>query len=178
MVADDLNRFLHTPAAGDNIFRDKEPLARLDLKTTAQHESAVAILLGKDVTLAQMAGHFLADNDPADGGGYHGCRLMDIQLIREPTADLRGNGGILEQEGALKKLAAVEPASEDEMPVEQRTSLAEKIENFIHRIAFVAQDPEVRRRNRQRKNRPVRTIHGRKPTHTPTVPQPIGNARM
>ena len=67
MVADDLNGFLDSSATRDDILGDDETLAGLDLKSTAQDESARAVLFNEDVFFAQMARDFLADDDSADG---------------------------------------------------------------------------------------------------------------
>jgi hypothetical protein len=88
------------------------------LKTTAQHESSISILLNKDVPLAEMAGHFLTDDDPADCGGYHGFSIIRAELFREHSAHARRDWRVLEQEGALEKFATVQAAAKDKVAVE------------------------------------------------------------
>ena len=66
MVTDDLNGFLDSSATRDDILGDDETLAGLDLKSTAQDESAIAVLFNEDVFFAQMARDLLADDDSAD----------------------------------------------------------------------------------------------------------------
>ncbi len=137
VVADDLDGLLHTPAAGDDILGDDEALAGVDLKTPAQDESAVAVFFHKDVFFAQMAGDLLADDDTADGWGDDGCRFERFELFGEHSADLSGDGGILQQQGALKKLTTVKTATKDEVPVEECAGFAEEIEDFVHETGLI-----------------------------------------
>ena len=44
---------------------DDELLARLDLKSSAEDEAAIAILLHEDVFFTEVASHFLSDDDAA-----------------------------------------------------------------------------------------------------------------
>ena len=132
VVTDDLDGFLDAAATGDDILGDDEALAGSDLKTPAQDESAVAVFFHEDVFFAQMAGDFLADDDAADGRGDDGCRFEGFELFGEHSADLGGDGGILQQQGALEKLTTVKTAAKDEVPVEERAGFAEEIEDFVH----------------------------------------------
>ena len=132
VVADDLDCFLNTAATGDDILGDDEALAGGDLKTPAQDESAVAVFFHKDVFFAQMTGDLLADDDAADGRGDDGGGFEGFELLSEHAADLGGDGGILQQQGALEKLATVKTAAKDEVPVEERAGFAEEIEDFVH----------------------------------------------
>ena len=132
VVADDLDGFLNAAATGDDILGDDEALAGGDLKTPAQDESAVAVFFHKDVFFGQMAGDLLADDDTADGRGDDGCRLERFELLSEHAADLGGDGGILQQQGALEKLTTVKTAAKNEVPVEECAGFAEEIEDFVH----------------------------------------------
>ena len=51
----------------------------------------------------------------------------------ERRAEFFDDGHLLEREGALKKLAAVQSAAEDEMAFEQRAGVAENLQNFVLR---------------------------------------------
>jgi hypothetical protein len=126
MVAHDLDCLLHTTTPGHDILRHHETLAGLDLKATAQHETAIAILLDEDMAFAEMAGHFLTDNDPADCGGNDSFSIVGAELVREHSADARRYRCVLKQKGALEKLPAVKPAAKNEVTVEQGSSLFEK----------------------------------------------------
>jgi len=132
VILDDLDGFLNAAATGDDILGDEETLAGADLKTSTQDEAAVAVFFHKDVLFAQMAGDLLADDDAADGRGDDGCRLERFELLSEHAADLGGDGGILQQQGALEKLTTMKTAAKDEVPVEERAGFAEEIEDFVH----------------------------------------------
>lgn len=137
VVADDLDGLLNAAATGDDILSDHEALAGGDLKTSAQDESAVAVFFHKDVFFAQMAGDLLADDDAADGRGDDGGGFEGFELLGEHAADLGGDGGILQQEGALEKLTTVKTAAKDEVPVEERAGFAEEIEDFVHEMELI-----------------------------------------
>ena len=75
-----------------------------------------------------MPRHFLADHQAAHGGGHHGHRTQRFQLGGQRRAEQFHVGHMLEGEGALEKLAAVQPAAEDEVAFEQRAALPENRE--------------------------------------------------
>ena len=137
VVADDLDGFLNASATGDDILSDHEALAGGDLKTPAQDESAVAVFFHKDVFFAQMTGDLLADDDAADGRGDDGGGFEGFELFGKHAADLGGDGGILQQQGALEKLTTVKTAAKDEVPVEKRAGFAEEIEDFVHEMGLI-----------------------------------------
>lgn len=64
--ANDVDRLLDTSAAGDNVLRDDEALLRRDFESAAQNETAFLFFLGKDVTFAERAADFLADDNAAE----------------------------------------------------------------------------------------------------------------
>jgi hypothetical protein len=132
MVADDLNGFLDAATAGDDILGDNETLAGLDLKTPAEDESAGAVFFNEDVFFAQVAGNLLADDDSADSRRNNGRGLEGAELVGEQPADMRRHGGVLQKKRALEKLAAVQAAAQDEMPVEESAGFAEEVEDFVH----------------------------------------------
>jgi len=136
VVTDDLDGFLDAAASGDDILGDDETLAGGDLKTSAQDESTVAVFFHEDVFFAQMTGDLLADDDASDGRGDDGCRFEGFEFFGEHSADLGGDGGILQQQGALEKLTTVKTAAKDEVPVEERAGFAEEIEDFVHEMGL------------------------------------------
>ena len=137
VVSDDLDGFLNAAAACYHILGDDEALARADLKTSTQDESAVAVFFHKDVFFGQMAGDLLADDDTANGRGDNGRGFEGFELLGEHSADLCGDGGILQQQGALEKLTTVKTAAKDEVPVEERAGFAEEIEDFVHETGLI-----------------------------------------
>ena len=52
-------------------------------------------------------------------------------FVRQRLAELFDDGHLLEGERALKVLAAVEAAAQDEMAFEQRAGVAENLEDFV-----------------------------------------------
>jgi hypothetical protein len=60
--------------------------------------------------------------------------------------DFFDDGHLLEREGALKVLAAVQAAAENEMAFEQRAAVAEDLENFVlcHELSFKFQLPSFK----------------------------------
>ena len=136
-TADDVDGLLNASAPGDDILGDKEALAGMHLET-AHDESAVAVLLDEDVAGAEMAGDFLADDD-ATHGGRDNRREPAVRLgVKRPEfrgqfpADLRGHRGILQEQGALEELPAVEPGAEDEVAVQKGSGSFEEIEDVGH----------------------------------------------
>ena len=123
--ADDVDGFLHAAAASDDIFRHDELLARRDLKPAAQHQAA-RFFLNEDVSLAERAADLLTDDDSAESRGNHGVALKVAQLVSETPADFRRDGGMLKQDGALKKLATVEAGTQNKMAIKQGAGLAEE----------------------------------------------------
>lgn len=131
MVLDDLYRLLDASAASDHVFGDDESLAWSDGEA-AQDEAAIAVLFDEDVPLAEVAGDFLSDDDTPDCGRDDGGGVIGRKFIREPATNLRGDGGILQEQGALEKLPAVKAGTEHEMTLEECSGLSEKIEDLIH----------------------------------------------
>ena len=68
---------------------------------------------------------FLADDQPAQRGRDDGDGAERSNLVRQRAPDFFDDGHLLEGEGALKELAAVQAAAEDEMAFEQRAAVAE-----------------------------------------------------
>ena len=137
VVAYDLDGLLNASATGDDILGDEEALTGGDLKTSAQDESAVAVFFHEDVFFTQMAGDFLANDDASNGWGNNGRGLEGFELFGEHAADLGGDSGILQQQGALEKLTTMKTAAKDEVPVEERAGFAEEIEDFVHEMGLI-----------------------------------------
>lgn len=132
-VVHDVGRFKQTAPAGHHVFDDDETLARADDETAAKHESSVVVLLGKNVRLAQLSGHFLADEHATKGGRNHRVEFKVTHPRGEEAADPLGHRGVAEEQGALKKIPAVQPRAQDEMSVQQGSGLTEKVENLFLR---------------------------------------------
>jgi hypothetical protein len=114
---DDVDGFLDATTACDNVLRDDEPLVRLDSEAAPEYQPA-RVLLDENMPRAECPSHFLAHHDAAEGGGNDRVASEMTELIREPTADVRGNIGVLEEQRALKELPAVQAGSQNEMAIQ------------------------------------------------------------
>ena len=81
-----------------------------------------------------MAGHLLADDDPADGGRDDSRRRVGSELVGKPPADLRGDGGILQQQRALKELPAMQARAKNKVTVQKGSGPAKKIKDVVHML--------------------------------------------
>ena len=131
MLFHDVDRFHEASASGDHVFDDDELFAGFDFESAAHDESAVVVFLGEDVGFAELACDLLSDNDAAEGGGDDGVAVDGAELLGEGGADLLGDLGVAQQEGALEKFPAVQAGAEDKMAVEEGAGLAEEIEKFV-----------------------------------------------
>ena len=62
---------------------------------------------------AELARDFLADDEAAHCGRNDGDGPEGTEFVREHAAELLNDGHLLQREGALEKLAAVQAAAED-----------------------------------------------------------------
>jgi hypothetical protein len=131
---DDIDCFLDPAAAGDHVFGHDKPLVRPDLKPTSQDQPA-RFFFDKDMAFAQGASDFLADNDPAEGGGDDRVALDLAKLGREPPANVRRNVRILEENGALKKLAAMQARAQDKMSIQQSARSSKECEQILAHLS-------------------------------------------
>ncbi len=81
--------------------------------------------------LPKRAADLLSDDDSAQRRRNDGVALNGAQFFREPTANVSGDLCVLEKEGALEELPAVQTGAQNEMPVEQRAGFAEKREEIV-----------------------------------------------
>jgi len=139
---DDVDGFLNAAAARDDILRDNEALTWKHLKAT-HDKASVPIFLDEDVTGTEMTCHFLTDDNAAYGGGDNRwllavyLRMEGTELLSQLAADLSGYRGILQKQGTLEKVAAMESGTENEMAVEEGTGLFEESENVGHGIKVI-----------------------------------------
>jgi hypothetical protein len=127
---DDIDRFLHAPTASHDVFGHNEPFVRPNLETAPQDEAA-GFFLNEDVAFPKCAAHFLADDDSAEGGGDDGVALNAAQLIGQPSANVRGDAGVLQEQRALEELPAVQARPQNEMTVEKSAGLSEEGEQIV-----------------------------------------------
>jgi hypothetical protein len=88
-------------------------------------------LFGEDMGFSRLRAYFVANDDSTEGRGDHGSGVDPAQLIRESAADSGRNRRVLQQQGALEKLAAVQAAAQEEMTVEEGVRAAEKVEDLV-----------------------------------------------
>src|SRR3954452_8660248 len=140
-----IDRLLDPAAAGDNIFRHDEPLVRANLETAAQDQPA-RFFLHKNMPLSKGAADFLAHDNPAERRRNHGVAFKISQFIRETSADVRSGIRVLEEQGTLKKLAAMQTGAENEMTVQQctrATKYREQILTHSPRISLASRPPSL-----------------------------------
>ena len=78
-----------------------------------------------------MAGDLLADDEAAHGGGNDGGRAEVADFGGEFSAELFDDRHLLQSNGALKELAAVESAAENEVALKKRAGVAEDLEDVF-----------------------------------------------
>jgi hypothetical protein len=115
----DFDRLLDTTSPGYDVLGDDELLVRRNGETASKNEP-VTPFFGKNVTLAERASHFLADNDSTESGGDHAIASNVAEPICQQSANTRRKIRMLQQQRALKELPAVQSGAEHEMAIEQR----------------------------------------------------------
>jgi hypothetical protein len=130
-----LKRFLHPSAARDHILGHDEPFVRPNLEPPSQHQPA-GFFLRENVSFPQGAPDFLTDDDSAQGGRDHRVAIDVPQFIREPGANIRRNSCVLQEQSALKELAAMQARPQHEMSIEERARLAEKRKQIVAHAGF------------------------------------------
>ena len=130
--ADDVNRLLHAAALGHDILDDENFLTRRNLEATAENQLAF-LFFHKNKPPAELPRDFLANDESAHRRRDDGDGTERFELGRERRAEFFDGGHLLEREGTLEKLPAVQTAAEDEMAFEQRAAVAENLENFVLR---------------------------------------------
>jgi hypothetical protein len=128
--ADDVNRLLHAAALGHDVLDDENFFAGRNLESAPQDQFAV-LFFHKNEPHAKLPRDFLADDQSAHRRRNDGDRAEGFDLGRQRRAEFFDDGHLLEREGALEKLPAVQAAAQDEMAFEQRAAVAENLQNFV-----------------------------------------------
>jgi hypothetical protein len=126
--ANDVHGFFNATALGDDVFDYQNSFARFNFEAAAQSEFAF-FFLDENEAGAELACDFLADHEAAHRRRDHGGWREGFNLIREGVAEAFDDGHLLEGEGALEKLAAMQAAAEDEMSFEERTGIAKNLKH-------------------------------------------------
>src|ERR1035441_7652293 len=130
--ANNVNRLLHATALGHDILDNENFFSGCNLEPAPQDEFAV-LFFHEDETDAELPRHFLADYESAHRWRNDRDRAERFDLRRQRRAELLDDRHLLEREGALEKLPAVQTAAEDEMAFEQRSAIAENFQNVVLR---------------------------------------------
>ena len=130
MLLDNVERFLDAPAFSNDVFDDQYFFLWRNFESAAQRKLAV-FFFGEDEAETELPGNFLADDEAAHRGGNDGGRSEVAGFGGEFSAEFFDDGHLLEGDGALKELAAVESAAEDEVALKQRAGVAEDLEDFV-----------------------------------------------
>lgn len=128
--ANDVDGLLHAPALGDDVLDDENLFAGGNLESAPEHEPTV-LFFDEDEADTELAGDLLSDDQPAHRWSDHGDGTERADLGGQRGTQTFDVGHVLEREGALKKLAAMQAAAKDEMPLEQGAGAAEHIENLV-----------------------------------------------
>ena len=128
--ANDGHRFLHAPAFGHDIFHDEDVFAGRNFEAAPQHELAF-LFFHEDEPRAKLPRDFLPNDEAAHRGRDHSEGAERFDLGGERRAEFFHDGHLLQGEGALEKLPAVQAAAENEMAFEQRAGVAKNLEDFV-----------------------------------------------
>jgi len=128
--ADNVDGFLDAAAFGDDVFDDQHRFFGGDFESASKDESAF-LLFGENESAGELAGDFLAQDESAHGGGNDSGWFEVADFCREGGADFLNDGHLLEGEGALEILTAVQTAAEDEMTFQQGTRVPEDLKHFV-----------------------------------------------
>ena len=123
---DNIDCFLDPAAFGHHVLDDQYFFAGRNFEAAPQNQSAF-LLLDKDKAARKLSGDFLAEDQTAHGWGNNGDRPERTDFGGQGRAEFFDDGHLLQGEGALEELAAVEAAAQDEMSFEQRAGVAENL---------------------------------------------------
>jgi hypothetical protein len=123
---DDVDGFFGGTASGPDVFDDQDVLIGLQRESAAKGHGAAAIALDKQsgnaaaegvFGMREGASDFLPDDDAAERRGDHRVDTRIRKQSGESLAELLGETGILQDQGALDISVAVAPAGEFEVAV-------------------------------------------------------------
>ena len=127
--ADNIYGLLHAAPFGHDVFDHENFLAGSNFESASQGQFAF-FFLDKDEAKAELAGYFLAEHQPAHGRRNDGGGAQVPDFPREFAAEFFDGRHLLQREGALEILAAVQAAAENEMAFQKRAAVAEDLENL------------------------------------------------
>ena len=128
--ADDVDGLLNSPASRNDILDHEALFTGCQQEPAAEDELAV-VLFGKNKANAQLAGDFLADDESSHGGRNDGVGVKILEARGEGRSESFHVGHVLQGERALKVLAAVQTASEDEVAFQESSGSLKKFLDFV-----------------------------------------------
>ncbi len=133
--ADDVERLLHAPALGDDVLDDQHFLTGGDFESAPQNQFAVVIFFRKNKARAQLPRHLLPDDQAAHRRGNDRGGAERPHPVGQRGPQFLHRGHLLQSQGALEELAAVQTAAQNEVPFQQRAGLAKNLQRFVLRHA-------------------------------------------
>ncbi len=122
--------FLNASTFGDDIFHHENFFAVLDFESATQNKFPF-LLFDKNESNAELPRDFLADDQSAHCRRNNRNRAKRSDFRRERRAELFDDRHLLKRKRALKKLAAVQAAAQNEMAFQQRAGIAENLQCLI-----------------------------------------------
>jgi len=126
MLLNNVDRFLNFSTSGYDILGNQKTLSRLNCKSSPKHQPAV-FFLREDMSFCQVTGYFLADDDSSESRRNDRIELQTGKLRRQFTTNPGGYVGVLQHEGALKILPAVQAGAEDKVAAQQSSGSLKQI---------------------------------------------------
>ena len=128
-AAHDGDRFLNAPALGEDILNDEQLFGGRNFESPTERQFAFRFL-HKNEAKPQLAGYFLAKHQSTQGRREDGGGAEGAHFVGQFRDELFHDGHLLESQGALEILAAVQPAAEHEMAFQQRPAVTKKLQHF------------------------------------------------
>ena len=132
--ANDIEAFLHSATASDDIFGNQDRFSRCQREAAAEDEYVV-FLFSKNIASLRLACDFLAYHQAAHGGSEHSGERVALQLDEEKLGESLDRIEVLAHLSALKIMSAVQTRAENEVPLLKGPGANEDVENFaLNRI--------------------------------------------
>ncbi len=129
----DVDDFAGAAAGGDDVLNNDGAFAGFEGEAAAEGHFAVGIAFGEDVADAEGAGDFVADDEATERGGNDDVDLFPVEEFEDLGGEFATEGfgvlRVLEDDGGLEVVGAVESAGEAEMAGEVGAGLTEDIED-------------------------------------------------
>jgi hypothetical protein len=114
VCANNGKRFLDPATLSDHILNDEHAFAEGDFEAAPEDKLAL-FFFGEDEAALQLAGDFLADDEAAHGWSDDGLDILGANFFGKRSSKPFHIGHLLEGNGALEILAAVQTGAQDEV---------------------------------------------------------------